>query len=233
MIYSLLFIVSLASGLLVFGFKDKLKPSITALLSFSGSYLLSVCFLHLLPELFHQATSEIGIYLLVGFFLQLILDYFSGGIEHGHTHVNHSKVGSFPLLIFLSLGMHAFLEAMPVHHLSHSSNISSYLIGLLLHKAPISFILATLLLGYELKKTSIILGIIVFSLISPLGVFVGSYLEVSTDLFQNLLAISIGIILHLSTTILLETNGDHKIKWKKLLPLFGGIAFALLSLVGE
>lgn len=227
MIYLILFVVSLASGCVIFVKSFDLKARVSPLLSFSGAYLLGICLLHLLPELFEGNDSSVGFYLLVGFFLQLILDYFSGGIEHGHAHVNKNKIGKFPLLIFLSLGLHAFLESFPLLELDEES----YLIGLLIHKVPIAIILGGLLIGYELKKSIIFIALLIFSLMSPLGVFVGSYFNSNTVIFQQFLAISIGIILHLSTTILLETNDQHHISVKKLIPLFLGVTLALLSLL--
>lgn len=231
MSYLILFLVSTLAGLLVFLQSKYLKPVINVLLSFSGAYLLSICFLHLLPELFEAHQERLGLFLLFGFFLQLILDYFSGGIEHGHTHINRQKIGSFPILIFLSLSIHAFLEAIPIHQIKESSGMYSYLLGLCIHKAPISFIFATLLLGYQLKKRTMIIGILLFSIMGPLGVWVGGYVIFPELLLQEMMAISIGIILHLSTTILLETNEEHKIQYNKLLPLLGGIGFALLTLL--
>lgn len=229
--YLILFFVGLVSGSLVF-LKKGLRKYINSLLSFSGAYLLSVSFLHLLPHLFEGESHDLGIYLLIGFFLQLILDYFSGGIEHGHTHVNHKQIGKFPFLIFFSLCLHAFIEAFPISHLSQDEGWS-YLSGLSLHKAPIAFILASLLLGYQLPKTNILIGILIFSLMAPLGAFWGSSISEETQAFKQLMAISVGIILHLSTTILFENNEEHLIKWKKLLPMLAGALLALLTLIGH
>lgn len=226
----LLFAIALLSALLAFFFKDQARKSISAILSFSGAYLLSICFLHLLPELFQNESEYLGVFILLGFFLQLILDYFSGGIEHGHTHVNHKRIGKFPLLVLLSLCLHAFLESIPIHHIDNQSNLGEYLIALLIHKAPIAFILSSLLIAYKLSKTKIITGILLFAAVAPLGLYFGSSFEISSIYFQNLWAISVGIILHLSTTILLETNEEHKIHWKKVLPMVLGACMALLSL---
>ena len=104
--YYLLVPISLLSGLLVFIPSLSKKGSTKLILSFSGSFLLSICLLHIIPEIFsghHDHHLNLGIYLMIGFFLQLILDYFSGGIEHGHTHVNQKKLEHFPLLIFIFL----------------------------------------------------------------------------------------------------------------------------------
>ena len=74
-----------------------------------------------------------------------------------------------------------------------------------------------------------ILGLFVFSLMGPLGIYLGTLLGNNQEIYLNLLALSIGIILHLSTTILIESNDQHKIQWIKLLPLLLGFGFALLN----
>lgn len=229
MSYLSLLIISLISGSLIFLPSFSEKTSVRSILSFSGSFLLSICLLHILPEIFIGNSGSIGLggYLMFGFFLQLILDYFSGGIEHGHTHVNHQKLGHFPLLVFLSLCMHSFLEALPLEHFSTELHNHSLLIGLVVHKAPISFILASLLMGYQLNRIWIILGIVLFSISAPLGAWIGSEISIDQALFNKLLAISAGIILHLSTTILLESNEEHTIKWRKLLPMLLGALLAV------
>lgn len=229
--YFILFAVGVVSGSFIFFYKG-LKKYISTLLSFSGAYLLSVSFLHLLPHLFEGDAHDLGLYLLIGFFLQLILDYFSGGIEHGHTHVNQKQLGKFPFLVFFSLCLHAFLEAFPLSYLNQEEGWS-YLSGLSLHKAPIAFILASLLFAYQLPKKSILMGILIFSLMAPIGAFWGSQLSENTAIFKQLMAISVGIILHLSTTILFENNEDHTIQWKKLFPMLAGALLALLTLIGH
>lgn len=233
MTYLLLISISLISGLLIFLPSIAKRASIHNILSFSGSFLLSICLLHILPEVFSGSNGSdlsLGAFLMIGFFLQLILDYFSGGIEHGHTHVNQKSIGHFPFLVFISLCMHAFLEAMPIDHFENEVHNHSLLMGLVVHKAPISFILASLLIAYKLPKPIVILGIIAFSLSAPFGVWMGSNLIYDYALFNKLLAVSAGIILHLSTTILLESNEEHKIRWKKLLPMILGALLALFTI---
>ncbi|MEQ8908002.1 MAG: ZIP family metal transporter [Vicingaceae bacterium] len=226
-----LFMVSLLGGSLVF-IKQDWKRFTNMALAFSGAYLLGICLLHLIPELFESETAEahLGAFILIGYLLQLVLDYFSGGIEHGHVHVNKSFLGRFPWLIMISLCVHALVEAFPLHELNNQVGISSYLMGLLLHKVPISFILVSLLMGYKLPNYQILLATLLFAAMGPLGVSLGQQLGHSPEMFSRLLALSIGIILHLSTTILLESNEDHRIHWKKLIPVFVGFGLAFLSL---
>ena len=234
MTYLSLILTGIVSGLLVFIPSLSSKRSIRPILSFSGSFLLSISFLHIIPDLFqHHAISELnlGLYIMLGFFLQLILDYFSGGIEHGHTHFKDDKIGHFAILVFISLCLHAFLEAMPLDHFESDIHDHSILIGLLVHKAPIAFILASLLAAYKLNRGLIVLGIFIFSFSAPMGMLFGREFIADEAMYSRMMAISSGIILHLSTTILLENNEEHKVQWKKLLPMAAGALLASLSLL--
>lgn len=227
----LLFLTAIISGSLAFVFRQQIKKFIPGILSFSGAYLLSICFLHLLPDLFEKSYSFLGIYILIGFFLQLILDYFSGGIEHGHTHVNKKRMKKVPFLVLISLCLHAFLESIPIHHIDAHEALGNYQIGLMIHKAPIAFILISLLIAYELNRISIIICLILFASIAPIAYHYGIAIEAQEELFSALMAISVGIILHLSTTILLETNEEHTIHWRKLIPMILGVGLGLLTLL--
>ena len=61
----------------------KQKSLIKMMLAFSGGFLLSIAFVHFLPELYaSEKAQEIGLFILIGFLIQLLLEFFSGGIEH-------------------------------------------------------------------------------------------------------------------------------------------------------
>ena len=95
----LLFASVIAGAIVVEIFKPKKSRNIQILLTFSGAYLLAVSLLHLLPELFHHNTTpNIGLFILGGFLIQILLEYFSQGIEHGHFH--KSNIIPFSVLIF-------------------------------------------------------------------------------------------------------------------------------------
>ena len=59
--------------------------------------LICVCVLELIPSLYKMDYENTGLFILLGFFLQIILDYFSHGIEHGHVHVKKNHSVWFPL----------------------------------------------------------------------------------------------------------------------------------------
>lgn len=231
----LLFLSSAISGIAVIWFKPGGAKNIKLLLSFSGSFLIAICFLHLLPEVFAYSTPHISIFLLIGFFIQLLLDYFSGGIEHGHIHVHKDQLKQFPYLVFLSLCFHAFVEAAPAFHFhgdGHEHEVSPLLIGIILHKIPISIVLASLLLVNQIKKSVVALAIIIFSLMAPLGGYLGHWLDHNTqlaNLFPYLLALAAGILLHIATTILLETSENHKFSKMKIISILVGAILAIIA----
>tara|TARA_R110002049_G_scaffold302495_2_gene495422 strand:+ start:6163 stop:6885 length:723 start_codon:yes stop_codon:yes gene_type:complete len=231
----LLFLSSAVSGLAMVWFKPGGTQNIKLLLSFSGSFLMAICFLHLLPDLFSTNTPHIAMFLLIGFFMQLLLEYFSGGIEHGHIHVHKDQLKKFPYLVFLSLCFHAFVEAAPAFHNhgdGHGHEVSPLLIGIVLHKIPISIVLASLLLANQINKWSVAFAIIIFSLMAPLGGFLGHWMSHNTqfaDLFPYLLALAVGILLHIATTILLETSENHKFSKMKLISILVGAILAIIA----
>ena len=47
------------------------------------------------------------------FLMQTILEFFSKGAEHGHIHT-HPHTKGLPWLLFISLGIHAFFEGIPL-----------------------------------------------------------------------------------------------------------------------
>ena len=81
------------------------------LISFSGAYLFSITVLHLIPEAFAgEHNHSIAIFILIGFFIQILLEHFSQGVEHGHGHVH----GSLSLSMLIGLCIHSFIEGMPL-----------------------------------------------------------------------------------------------------------------------
>jgi zinc transporter ZupT len=214
------------------------------LLSFSGAYLFSITVIHILPELFHEANNLrlTGAYVLAGFFLQMILEYFSSGVEHGHIHLDHDHDhghahSHLPYSMFISLCLHSFLEGTllmhPAHMHAHEGS-HTLLIGLVLHKIPESFALISILLfGLKNRYVAVFL-LVIYSLCSPAGLFTSDllyhHLKIDETIFQFLFAIVAGNFLYISTTIFFETSPDHKFKINRLAVL---ILAAVMAIVAE
>lgn len=209
------------------------KNVIKILLAFSGGFLLSIAFVHFLPELYHDHQSSVGIFVLLGFLVQLFLEYFSGGIEHGHVH-HHTK--KLPWVLFISLSVHSFIEGIPLmhpmemhaHH-ADSGSENSLLFGIILHQIPVAIALMTLLRSVQLSTAKAWFILLLFAIMTPLGLLFGHYgaSGLNETHMNYLLAIVIGMFLHISTTIIFETSENHKFNLLKLTSILIGVILAL------
>ena len=221
-----LFLSVIAGGVLVELFKK--TSHLKLLLSFSGGFLLTIIFTHILPESYQQNGTLMGYFILVGFLLQLILEYFSKGAEHGHTHKDELGNRIFPLAIFVSLSLHAFIEAVPLDHHGHA-HVDDLFWGVFLHKIPVAVALMTILLasGYNRPKSWFFM--ILFALTAPLGLLIGNpVLDVMQIDPSLILAIAVGMFLHISTTIIFESSEGHKLNLYKLIAILMGFAMGML-----
>jgi len=232
---SLLLSVLVGGFLVTYLHSSNKQTLVKLLLSFSGGFLLSIAFIHFVPELYHSTTKNIGIYILIGFLVQLVLEYFSGGIEHGHVHVHKDQ--KMPWSLFISLSLHSVLEGIPlgnqysdhVVESAHQHGGNSLLLGILFHQLPVAVALMTLLLSTNLSKIKawVVLGL--FGIMTPLGVLIGLTGNHALDFnFNIILAIVVGMFLHISTTIIFETNENHKFNVMKLASILVGCAIAFL-----
>jgi zinc transporter ZupT len=210
------------------------KNIIKILLAFSGGFLLAIAFVHFLPELYHEHSEKIGIYVLLGFLIQLFLEYFSGGIEHGHVH--HHNKHKFPWVLFTSLSVHSLIEGIPLtspaemQYLGHDHGSGmSLLMGILFHQIPVAIALMTLLKQAEYTKLKSWSILLVFGIMTPLGLILGYLSQGNIDFInmEYLLAVVIGMLLHISTTIIFETSENHKFNLIKLTSILVGVVLAL------
>jgi zinc and cadmium transporter len=233
LVYLLLFSTIVISGSSIFAVKKISRGVLKMLLSFSASYLFGLTVMHLIPEVYDSRSPSIGIYVFAGFFIQIILEFFSEGIEHGHIHIHKNQNAAFPYGIMIGLCLHSFLEGMPlVEKFSSGSVQHSLLFGIILHHIPVAIALMTMFLQSGLSKSSSFVYLVVFALMAPLGAFTGNMLNDSTFnalFFDKVMAIVIGIFLHISTTILFESYEEHRFNYIKLLIILLGAGLAILN----
>jgi zinc transporter ZupT len=227
----ILFSSAFLGGLSVIIFNLKFSKNLKLLISFSGAFLLAICVLHLIPEIFSNYTKKVGLFILLGFLFQLLLEFFSDGIEHGHFHSHNKNLVTFPYAIFISLCLHSFIEGMALIDNDHGHSNDSLLIGIIIHKIPIAIVLSTMLLAKNKSKMIFMISLIIFSISAPLGLFLASHHILPFIESSNIiLALAVGIFLHISTTILFESSDNHKFDLKKFLIIILGFTTAFFSL---
>lgn len=218
MIYILL-IASVVLGASI-AFLVQLNTRFTKLLlAFSGAFLLAIVVFHLLPEVFSNAVENktIGVFIILGMLAQMILEFFSDGVEHGHVHRHDNKI---PVLLLISLFIHSFVEGMPLNTENYS-----FLMGILMHKLPIAIVITTFLLQQNTKKTYLFIILIAFALMAPLGSYFGNTIPFLQANHNYISALVIGVLTHVATTILYESSENHQFNVYKFLSVI--LAFTL------
>lgn len=227
-------------GIAVFLFRGDNSKQLKLILSFSGAFLFGITVLHLIPDAYHDNDNYVGIFILIGFLFQILLENFSQGIEHGHVHKHQHEDGdthahaAFPLGILVSLCLHAFLEGMPL-----AEGYQSQLVfGIGLHHIPAAFALGSVLLASHQSRNKTVFYLFLFAIMAPLGYLFSDTLSRGgignlQHYFNRIMGVVIGIFLHISTTILFEQGSDHKFNMRKLIAVLLGIGIALAIFWGE
>ncbi|MCW1953580.1 MAG: ZIP family metal transporter, partial [Flavobacteriia bacterium] len=107
MTYILPILAVLLSFFGVYTLRPKNKQLIKLCLAFSGAFLLAVIIFELFPEIYeHKNPKQMGLFVMLGILLQIILEFFSKGAEHGHVHIDkNSKTIPWALFVSLSLSL--------------------------------------------------------------------------------------------------------------------------------
>jgi len=241
--YLLLLATSFGGTWLALRFGRRYNNLLQISLSFTGAYVLGIAVLHLMPGVFADGDHQPGLWMLAGFFLQLLLEQFSQGVEHGHVHSIHgSGFRRTGFKVMLGLSVHAFLEGMPlagyadfhayVHGHAHAHGHDHLFWGVVLHKLPEAFSLALLLIISEVPKRWFWLAVTFLALMTPLGSWLVAWIDPQAAGIKVLIALVTGSLFHIATTIIFEqdNSSSHHLPWRKLLAIALGVGAAILTL---
>lgn len=217
------------------------------LLAFSGAFLLSITFLHLLPETFEEfrdklnnTQNHVGYYILGGFFFQLFIQRFTHGVEHGHVHVHpNPHEHQVPVWsIVAGLSLHAFMEGLPLgfNYLNPATGPSLYF-AVAAHKLPEAMLLTMLMYSLRGRKQAII-TLVGFSLLTPIAGILATYLGMHYGFISRLVTILIPIVagafIHIATTIFFESGTkQHLLTWQKVIAMTIGLSIGVITLILE
>ena len=232
--YLWLFILPFIGGVIALSIRTADKNVLKLFLAFSGAFLFSITVIDILPSLYqNNLTSKIGLFILAGFFFQIILEYFTKGIEHGHLHHIHNR-NRIPLTIIIGLCLHSFIEGMPMSNIGFlpPEQRNNLIYGVALHEAPAAFTLITLLRHNRTSNLSTFLILLLYSCMSLVGIYSSNLLSnfafFTPKILEYILAIVVGTFLHISTTILFENSENHSFSRFKLVAIIIGVGLALL-----
>jgi zinc transporter ZupT len=239
--YIITFFAVIAGFLIALFLKPQKKKNIKLLLAFSGAFLLSLTVLHLLPELFlethlhhHEGENNlrlpVGLFIMIGILFQIGLEFFSKGAEHGHVHIHTDKndeLHHIPWLLFLSLCLHALLEGFPIQE---NTNLAY---GIAVHHFPIAIILTLFFVNAKMEKKMVFGFMFAFALMTPLGTFLAEKMHFAQHYSKEISAVVVGILFHISSTIIFESNEGHKFNLAKITMIVLGFLLAFFMEMGH
>lgn len=207
------------------------------LLAFSGSFLLSITLLHLIPETVEEQGHQAGLYVLLGFFLQLLIQRFTHGVEHGHAHFGHNHHHIPIVSILTGLSIHALMEGLPLgFNYSRPRTDTSLYFAVAIHKLPEIVIAATMIANTFGRKAKGIALLFLFAALTPLASVAATYFGIRYFAITNVLSIIIpmvaGAFIHIATTIFYESGTkQHTLTNQKLVAIVLGVLLGAASLL--
>ena len=207
-------------SLLIYLWRPKDLRSIKLLLAFSGAFLLGTTITSLIPSVFTNGNEDISYWILAGIIIQIMLEQLSKGAEHGHIHTNGKKI---PLTLVTGLYLHALIEGFPIHR--HND----LLWAIIIHKLPIAMLLTLAIWQTKFKFFKKVIVLIGFAIMTPLGSYLDFYTPILQPYSLHITALVVGVLLHISTTILFESSENHNFNISKLLVIVIGLGLSILK----
>ncbi|XP_067827287.1 zinc transporter ZIP1 [Heptranchias perlo] len=156
-----------------------------------------------------------------------------------HVHVDVNAYSAFrSFILFLSLSLHSLFEGLPIGLQQTESKVLQIFIAILFHKCIIVFSLALKLIQSNVQRGRVMLYIIVFAMMSPLGILIGVIISqvktATTVLVQSLLeGITAGTFIYITFLEILphELNSNNGRLLKLLGIIFGFSIMTALSFI--
>jgi solute carrier family 39 (zinc transporter), member 1/2/3 len=215
-----LFIFTISLIAVIYPIRARIYPSHNRFLelgdAFASGIFLGVALFHMLPSAIssfaetmpaiHYPLAES--FCAAGFLLLLFLERLSQYSSH-HAH-NHAH--SLPYMLAFILVIHSLIEGAALGINATFATATIIFVAILAHKGSESFALAIILNRSTLSLKNIMITVLIFAFMTPLGILLGSSLQ-TTSLTGALLtagfnAFAAGTFLYMST--LHHINHHHR-----------------------
>lgn len=191
---------------------EKKSIKLDPLLSFCSGVLIATAFLSMLPAAVKINPESAGLYILVGFLLLYVMEKFL--MVHPcqeHSCVSHT-VG---ISAFIGLSLHCILTGFALGLAIHSAEtiqiLTPFLTAIIAHKIPESFSLSTLLIRSKMKTTTVVMFLLCYCLMTPIGLYFSKLsmdLTISTPLYV-LFSVSTGTFIYIASSDILPQLHNH------------------------
>ena len=198
-----------------------------ALLAFGAGVLLSAAFLHMMPAAIPDLGEATGYFILLGYLLMTVLERFVMAHPCGEEACPNHRLG---LSALIGLSVHSIISGMALGiGLREAADVSvsvALLAAILVHKVPETLALMGLLAASHWKPRSSLLALVMFSLMGPGGILLGSFLHMDSPVFLSAaLAVSAGTFLYIASADLLpQLHKKMKQQWVHFFAFLLGLA---------
>ncbi|MBR9691602.1 ZIP family metal transporter [Candidatus Woesearchaeota archaeon] len=209
------------------------KKNAVYFMAFAAGVLISVSFIHIIPESFEMNKSA-PIFLLVGFLALLVINRFLSMFKCGEKNCKKKFHAIIPVL---GIGFHSFIDGIIYAVAFKVSVFTGALaaIGMVLHEFPEGIITYLLLIKGKFKKSRASLyAFLAAAITTPLGALI------SWPLISTLTKPMLGILLSLSAGSLVYVGATHLLpevqkeeKRFSLLAMAAGIIVAIIIVLSH
>lgn len=220
---SFIFIISMTGALLPLVRKWS-KETFRLIISFGAGILFGACFFYMLPETARPLGSNMGIPIMLGFFMIYILEKFVMVHSCEEDICDFHTIG---ISAFLGISFHSLLEGMSMGAGFISQDIVfAVFLAIVIHKFPAALSLTGILIQGGYKKTRIIQLAVLLALMTPIGaVLTFTILKNYSEIVLIwAIGISAGTFLYIATSDLLPlVHHQNQRKYQNLTSLFAGL----------
>ncbi len=202
-------------------------------MSFAAGVLISVSFMHIIPESF-QMNSAAPVFLLVGFLaIHLSNRLLNLYACHEHQYADYA-MGIIPML---GIGFHSFIDGLIYSVTFNVSILTGALaaIGMIFHEFPEGIVTFVLLkqAGFSRKKSALY-AFLAAAVSTPLGTLVSYPFinNIDQSLLGILLAISAGALVYVGASHLLPAV-ERENKRYSILALAAGVLVAVIIILSK
>lgn len=207
-------------------YKSWERKHIRLFISFGAGSLLGASFIHMIPETVEAIGSGVGIAVLTGFLILYVIEKFT------MIHACEGEDCSFHqmgIISFIGLSAHNIIDGFVLTTSTMLPNLGPIVFAaIVVHKIPASFSLSSILIIGEFTRKKVLLYLIIFSLMLPVGAFAAMLL---IDIFGTYelgiaVAVSAGTFIYIATSDLLpEVHRVGEWRFQNLISFLVGIVF--------
>jgi len=220
-----LILTTIAAGLVPL-FKSWEKKHIRLFISFGAGSLIGASFIHMIPETVDVVGSGVGIAVLTGFLILYIIEKFTMLHACEGEDCTFHQMG---VVSFIGLGAHNIIDGFVLVTSTMLPDLGPIVfVAIVVHKVPASFSLSSILVMGEYTRKQVLVYLIIFSLMLPLGGLAAMFLMNALGPYELgiAVAVSAGTFLYIATSDLLpEVHRVGEWRHQNLIGFLVGIAF--------